>query len=152
MPTISNVVGQLSVSGNITKQGSITRVNGDASTTHNLVEATTTDATPTTVATFPVPPSGGLVVVTLPVGVQSDGSNIFAQGYTANSAARNGTGAPTLSDGARGAVNLTMTNTFLVPRPSIGFVVSGNDLLLQVTGKAGTTIKWAIEYRSVARA
>lgn len=145
------VTGDLTVAGATTKQGSLTRVNGAASVLHDLVIATTTDATPTTVATLPVPASGCVTVTVIPQGVQSDGSNGFEQGPTTNSARRNGAGAPALSQGAAGSISVTLENTFAITRPSFAFVISGNNLLLQVTGKAATTINWSVEYRAVTR-
>lgn len=145
------ITGDLTVAGTTTKSGSLTRVNGSATVKHDLVVVTTTDATPTTVDTLPVPASGCVTVTVIPQGVQSDGSNGFEQGPTTNSARRSGAGAPTLSQGASGVISTTLENTFAVTRPSFAFVISGNNLLLQVTGKAATTINWAVEYRAVTR-
>lgn len=101
----------------------------------------TTDATATTVATIPVPSSGSVGVLAYAKGVQSDGSNGFSQ-LAINSARRSGAAAPTLSQGATGIVLATLENTFAIVKPSYQFVISGNDLLLQVVGKAATTINW----------
>lgn len=151
MANTFQVVGDLTVAGTTTKQGSLTRVNGSATVLHDLAVVQTTDATPTTVASLPVPASGCVTVTVIPQGVQSDGSNGFEQGPTTNSARRNGAAAPTLSQGASGSISVTLENTYAITRPSFAFVISGNNLLLQVTGKAATTINWAVEYRAVTR-
>lgn len=113
-------------------------------------DVTTTDVTPTTVATLPVPSSGNVLVLLLIMGIQSDGSNGFCQ-IVANSARRSGAGAPTLSQGPSGTSIAILENSFAVVKPSHQFVVSGNNLLLQVVGKAGTTILWVPWYVSLTR-
>lgn len=145
------VTGDLTIAGNTTRSGNLTRVNGSATVTHDLVVAQTTDATPTTIATLPVPASGCVTLTVLPQGIQSDGSNGFEQAPTTNSARRNGAAAPTLSQGASGSISATLENTFAIPRPTLTFVISGNNLTIVVTGKAATTINWAVEYRAVTR-
>lgn len=145
------VVGDLTVAGTTTKLGSLTRVNGTATVLHDLAVVQTTDATPATVASLPVPASGCVTVTVIPQGIQSDGSNGFEQGPTTNSARRSGAGAPTLSQGATGSISVTLENTFAIPRPTLTFAISGNNLTIVVTGKAATTINWAVEYRAVTR-
>jgi hypothetical protein len=110
----------------------------------------TIDETATTVATIPVPASGSVSVLVYVKGIQSDGSNGFSQ-LCVNSARRSGAGAPTLSQGASGIIITTLENTFAVVRPSFQFVISGNDLLLQVVGKAATTINWLPYYLMISR-
>lgn len=110
----------------------------------------TVDATATTVATIPVPASGSVGVLVYVKGTQSDGSNGFQQ-LCVNSARRNGAAAPTLSQGATGIVIATLENTYAIVKPSFQFVISGNNLLLQVVGKAATTINWLPYYLLISR-
>lgn len=113
-------------------------------------DVTTTDATPTTVGTIAVPSSGSVMVFSFVQGIQSDGSNGFAQ-VSVNSARRSGAGAPALSQGATGLILAALENTFAIVRPSFGYVISGNNFLRQVTGKAATTIVWSVFYIAVVR-
>lgn len=110
----------------------------------------TTDATPTTVSSTAVPSSGCVTVLSFVQGVQSDGSNGFSQ-LSVNSARRSGAGAPTLSQGATGIILATLENTFAIVKPSFGYVISGNNLLRQVTGKAATTVNWSVFFIAYQR-
>lgn len=110
----------------------------------------TTDATPTTVSTTAVPVNGAVHVLSFVQGVQSDGSNGFVQ-LSINSARRSGAGAPALSQGATGIIIAALENTFAIVKPSFGYVISGNDMLRQVTGKAATTINWGVFFIAVVR-
>ena len=83
-------------------------------------------------------------------GTQSDGSNGFQQ-LCINSARRSGAGAPTLSQGAAGIIIASLENSYAVVRPSFQFVISGNNLLLQVVGKILTTINWLPYYLLISR-
>lgn len=111
---------------------------------------TTTDATATTVATIPVPASGAVTVFCCVNGTQSDGSNGFEE-ISVNSARRSGAAAPTLSQGLNGITIATLENTYAIVKPSFQYVISGNDLLLQVVGKAATTINWVPFFLTVNR-
>lgn len=142
MANIVTVLGDLVVNGLTTIAGLLSRTNGTASFSIDLQIASTTDATATTIATYPVPASGSVGVLTYIKGPQSDGSNGFQQ-LAVNSARRSGAGAPTLSQGAGGIIVAALENTYAVTRPSVQYVISGNNLLVQVVGKVATNIQWA---------
>lgn len=95
---------------------------------------TTTDATPTTIITLPLPPSSASVVEARIVG------------YTANSAIgglfsfvarRNGGGAVVV-----GLPDYMKDVPLALPGATFDSIASGNNALLTVTGVAATTIHW----------
>ena len=108
---------------------------------------TTTDATPTTIATIPVPSSGSVIIWSLVKGTQSGGSNGFQQ-LSVQSARRSGAAAPTLSQGASGIILAALENTYANVKPFHQYVISGNNVLSQAVGKGdpATTILWFSAY------
>jgi hypothetical protein len=98
----------------------------------------TTDATPTTVATYAPADGTALLVHAQVLGRKSDGSQVA--GYELLGVFRR-SGASTSQVGST-TVSLAAEDD---PAWDAGFSVSGTDILLQVTGAAGVTIDWVCQ-------
>ena len=98
---------------------------------------TTTDATPTTLASLPTTSSEAYVVFAL--GVAYDTTNNKACGYNVSAVAKNVGGTLSIQvPDVTGDKDSAFTATYPVQ-----MTTSGTNLILQVTGEAATTINWS---------
>jgi len=113
----------------------------------NVFTATTVDATPTTLFLFAVPASAAIVIYTTIVGARADYGAAIAG--TINGGARRGAagstafiGVPTVNFDQDSGGGSTLSFTMLI---------SGNDIIVQVTGVAATTYNWKgyVEYQAL---
>lgn len=103
---------------------------------------TTTDATPTALATFAIPTNQAITLIAEIIGAKADYS--AAIGGEATATARRAAGA--LAMVGSPIIDL---NTDSGGAPDFNVVVSSNNLVLQVTGEAATTYNWKALVRTV---
>lgn len=99
----------------------------------------TTDATVTTIYTLAIPTGRALAVKAMCVAMQTSVANMAV--YEEVSGFRNNAG--TVS-AVTGSPTVTVTLEDDAAWGAMGWVISGTDSLLKVTGKAGTTINWRV--------
>jgi len=105
----------------------------------------TTDATSTALLTLPIPttaPSMIRVYIML-LAIQSDGSKAAHNASHYHNAAAYYNGTTSASVGTPPSIAFTASTTFPV---AASWAVSGNNLLLNVTGISATTINWVCYY------
>jgi len=105
-----------------------------------LVSIQTTDATTTTIATIPIVESTTNIIHVDIIGIKSDGTDRATYERT-QSVYRIGTGNATLIGGYTN--NHTAESDVSWGSPTVS--VSGNNMLVEVSGKVGTTINWVCE-------
>ncbi|HVX00740.1 MAG TPA: hypothetical protein VHA52_09955 [Candidatus Babeliaceae bacterium] len=100
----------------------------------------TTNATATTILTIPIPTSpAGAVNVRFHIGAMQSTNANAGTGFGSGGAFYNGTTSALLT-------NTITFNTTLLWLASCAFAISGNNLVLNVTGIAGQTINWVVSY------
>lgn len=155
---VSSTGGQVLIANNahVPAFGSVTSPNGTIAVGYNNGTnsitldvgggsdntVTTTDATPTTLAFFTLAASEAVTFYADVVGAKADYS--AAIGGNAEATARTAGGAAVMVGAP--VINL---NTDSGGSPDFNMVVSGNNLILQVTGEVATTYNWKAIIRTV---
>ncbi len=105
----------------------------------------TTDATPTTIATVPIADNTAVMLIANIVGRRTNAGDRAC--YIRRVLVyREAAGAPVFQN----TINTEFTRES-VPLWNATFVVSGNDVLIQVTGRAGDNINWNVLYTAQVR-
>ena len=109
-----------------------TSTSGAGSATESTVS--TTDGTITTIDTVPIPTDGAVLIKTEVIAIKDDATE--KAGIVVEAIYANNSGTVTL----QGAVNYIHRQ---VPAGwDVTFVISGTNVLIRVTGNAGTNIDW----------
>lgn len=128
---IGDASGTITVAGNI---GTNTLTITDSSRVTSSVQ--TTDATPTTLYSLTLANNRAATLNALVAGAKSDYSAAIG-GLMTGTARKQGAGVAIEVDDTPSPAHDSGTGN-----PTVQFVVSGNDIILQVTGEAGITYNW----------
>ena len=140
--TVANLTGSVIRHITATSAGLL---GADAWATQFVSGVQTTNASATTAISIALAASTNYVLEAWAIGAQTNGT-AYSSHYMAADFRRNGAGAPTQVGTTAALAN------FASGAQAFAFAVSSNNLLLQVTGIAATTINWTVWVRYMTQA